>query len=101
VSELFPDDKTQHLESLRYGAFTMVAPYWAAKSPVESAGLHIGEVTNTTGASFTAMVGWQIAGQPANDLHRRRKNHMQVSVRWDFSWGKFPKKRDSRHNDSS
>lgn len=91
-----------HSKSLPYGAAAMVALYWAAKlPPVESAVPHIGEITNTATASFTAMVSWQMARQAKVGLSHWWSSHVKISILGTFSIGKPPEERDSHHSDSS
>jgi hypothetical protein len=91
-----------HSKSLPYGAFAMVVFYWAAKfPPVQSAVPHIGEITNSAAASFTAMVGWQLLGQAGAGLRHWCSRHVQFSIRGTFSWGKPPRERISHRSDSS
>lgn len=108
VSELFQADELKlvgectHSKSLPYSAFAMVALYWAAKTPpVESAVPHISEITNTAVASFTAMVGWQMAKQATIGLRRWWSRHVEFVVRGKVSLGKTPEERDSHGSDSS
>jgi len=78
-----------HSKFLSYGAFAMLALYWAAKYPsVNSAVPHIAGLTNTVAWSLSVTVGGQSARHAKAKLIKWWSHHIEISGRLTLRLGK-------------